>query len=221
MKVPETPYNYCDYRCEKCPWTEHCTVYQQEISDHLMLMAEGIDPDSWEGTLKVVQRNFEEVHNMLEEDAKRFGIDLNVPLEPLPKPPETELEKRAESCAFRLHHLSKKIVASESFIHLENILHEAFEDLMWNNLLFAVKLKRAMHGIWNYQNETDVDFREAALSDAIKSAGVSIRAMETSQQALSILADKISSMEKEIRKEIRELEEIQKQLEETIRKYQK
>ncbi|NIV94074.1 hypothetical protein GWN42_15100, partial [candidate division KSB1 bacterium] len=150
MEIPEAPYNYCDYRCPKCPWTEHCAVYQQEMSERLVLEAEGVDPDTWEGTLEIVRRNFERARQMLQKDAERFDIDLSEPAELPPEPPETGLERRAHDCGLRLHELSKKITASEEFAQLREILVEAYEDLMWNHLLFAVKLKRAMDGLWEY-----------------------------------------------------------------------
>lgn len=219
--IPEAPYNYCDYRCEKCAWTEHCRVYQEEMSERLLLEAEGIDPDTWEGTLEVVHRNFEKVREMLEKDAARFGIDLSGPLEPVPEPPESELEKRAYECGLRLHELGKKISQSDEYLQLQDVLEETYQDFMWNHLLFAVKLKRAMHGFWEYENETDEDFRAASLSDGIKSAGVSIRATETNREALGIFAEKIPLLAEEIQREIRELAEIQEELETVVNTHRK
>ncbi|NIV71853.1 hypothetical protein GWN26_05415 [Candidatus Saccharibacteria bacterium] len=219
MEIPEAPYNYCDYRCEKCPWTEHCAIYQQEQADRLLLQADEIDPDSWEGTLELVRRNFEKAHKMLEEDAEKMGIDLSDPLEPVPEPPETELEQRAHECALRLHQLSKRIASSEEFSRWQEILDEAYQDLLWNQTLFAVKLRRAMHGLWDYENEDDDDLRDVDFSDGMKSAEVSVRAMESNREALAILAEKISPLAGEIRQEIRELEQIQSALEAELRKY--
>lgn len=219
MEIPEAPYNYCDYRCPKCPWTEHCAVYQQEQADRLLLEADGIDPDSWEGTLEVVQRNFEKVREMLEKDAERLDIDLNDLPDSVPEPPETALEKRAHDCAMRIHKISEKISESGEFVQLQEILDGAYQDLLWNEVLFAVKLGRAMHGLWDYENEDDADLRDASLSDGLKSAEVSIRAMETNRQALAVLADKIPVLAEEMQQEIRELEEIQMSLENEIRKY--
>lgn len=219
MKIPEAPYNYCDYRCEKCSWTEHCKVYQDEQTERLLLEAEGIDPDTWEGTLKVVERNFWKVRDMLEKDAERFDIDLTDLPQSIPEPPETALEKQAHDCAMRLHKISEKISESEEFVQLQEILDEAYQDLLWNEFLFSVKLQRAMHGLWEYENEDAADFRDASLLDGLKSAEVSIRSIETNREALAVLADKIPPLAAKIRQEIRELEEIQAALETEIQKY--
>ncbi len=221
MKVPEAPYNYCDYRCEKCPWTEHCMVYQQEVSERLLLEAEGINPDTLEGALEMVRRSFKKVREMLEKDAERVGIDLSAFTDPVPEPPETELEKRAVECGLRLHGLGEKISESEEYRNLQEILEEIYRDFMWNHLLFAVKLKRAIRGFWNYENNTNKYLRAAGLSDGIKSAGVSIRAMETTREALAALAEKIPPLAEDIRWEIRELTEIQEELEAVVNAYRK
>src|SRR5256885_9019886 len=67
-RIIEGIFNYCTRRCELCPFTEQCTLYQSERQ------YEQHKPDAtWQ---EQVQDSFAETFRLLEEWCAREGIDF-------------------------------------------------------------------------------------------------------------------------------------------------
>lgn len=50
------PYNYCNYRCEKCPDLKNCTLASMEMIREAELVAQGKDPPRSKSYLRRSQR---------------------------------------------------------------------------------------------------------------------------------------------------------------------
>ena len=65
-------YNYCDYWCERCPFTSRCLNYQSQEKDGI---SDGNDVSSREFWDKLAD-NFRLAKEMILEQAEELGIDL-------------------------------------------------------------------------------------------------------------------------------------------------
>src|SRR5438445_13552430 len=61
-------YNYCDRRCDRCPFTERCLTYID------VRAYEARHPDA--GPLDQVQQSFQQTFELLEAWCEREGIDF-------------------------------------------------------------------------------------------------------------------------------------------------
>lgn len=96
-------YNYCDRWCERCTFTSKCLSYAMEQEDPLKDDPEANDIQN-EKFWNRISENFKLTLEMVREDAKKFGIDLdNLPEDP-------DLDKRIKNRHEYAHNhpLSKK-----------------------------------------------------------------------------------------------------------------
>jgi hypothetical protein len=92
-------YSYCDRWCERCTFTSRCKVYEGEST----LTPEEKDINN-EAFWKNISKNFEEAGRLLQQAAKKFGVDLSA----LPEPTVAEIEQEeAVEAATRSHPLSQ------------------------------------------------------------------------------------------------------------------
>ena len=76
-KYKPPPFNYCDYRCDRCEHKDTCRVYkddQERLLDHYV---KGEDPYKPEVFMQDLHEIFEKTKNMIMEMADKEGIDLS------------------------------------------------------------------------------------------------------------------------------------------------
>jgi len=139
------PFNYCDYRCDRCEEQEHCRVFKEEEERLLSHYVKGEDPTDPEIFMADIKKIFERTQQMIMKMAQAQGVDVeNLKTG---EPPEIDPN---EYVIYRLAHEYYKHV--RGFIaELENtgvpaILEEEFRDLVWYHTLIVAKSGRLVSG---------------------------------------------------------------------------
>lgn len=170
-----SPFNACDYLCEKCKETENCGVYavlrEKATSKQLTGKAED-QPGSF---LEDVKESLDEAMEMLEKIAAVLNIDLN-DIEDIDNLDRyyidrDELYQLSLTFTTKTHAFLKKIEP-----HMKPETKDAFEDLIWYHTLVSVKTHRAISS--DYEGMTD---------DAINSASVAVKSLIKCIQAFGII----------------------------------
>jgi len=71
-------YNYCDRRCERCPFTERCFQYLETRREHALVRDDQEKKEEEESVGRAVARSLERSLDMLRIIGQRLGIDLGV-----------------------------------------------------------------------------------------------------------------------------------------------
>lgn len=144
-KFKPPPFNYCDYRCDRCEHKENCRVYkddQERLLDHYIKGENPYDPKIFLNDLKEI---FAKTKNMIKEMAEKEGINIGE----LPDEEVPEVNPK-EYVIYRLAHQYFK--ETNSFVkELEKTgipatIEEDFADLMWYHTLIAAKAGRLVSG---------------------------------------------------------------------------
>jgi glutamyl-tRNA reductase len=161
MKSP--PFNACDYLCEKCRETEHCSVYavlRQKADSKQVSGGKAHEPGQF---LEDVKESLDEAMEMLHRIAADFSIDLSDIQEGDDLNRyfinSDELYQLSVRFTNKAHGFLKKIEAI-----IEPEIQEFFDDLVWYHTLVSVKTHRAISS--DYEG-----FRD----DALDSAGVAMK----------------------------------------------
>jgi hypothetical protein len=144
-------FNYCTRRCEPCPFTEQCTLYQSERE------YERRHPKAtWQDQ---VHDSFAETFRLLEEWCKREGIDFeHIRREADRDEADAELERAAE--AARADPLQQMAAAyTHTALNVTDALASAramrcwapevgsaLDTIIWNAGMVSAKVHRALHG---------------------------------------------------------------------------
>ena len=190
-------YNYCDRWCERCTMTSKCLTF-----NHEQAMKEGTtDPETndinnekfWENLRLSFQVTFE----LLEEDAKRFGIDLNdLPDMEIKKPEEKPVEKLAQKYSRKMlkwlqaNNENLKIKAEQLLITGYDEMKavkfaDAWEVVQWYSVFIAAKVHRAHFELDERLEDEEDEYN--VFSDNLGSAKIAIIAIERSIRALSAM----------------------------------
>lgn len=171
------PYNYCNYRCEKCPDLRDCTVVAKEVVREAELVVQGKDPEDQKVIFEQVKHVFEETIELLHKIAAEEEISLDGDLQDY-SPPAPE--------AFLLVQLAHQFNKNISSILEEDIpvaidnqtrFREQITDLAWDANLIPAKLYRALTGKWEAERETDNLMKEVGREDSLRSAEVASKAL--------------------------------------------
>lgn len=144
-------FNYCTRRCERCPFTERCTLYLSE-RDY-----ERRHPDAtWQGQ---IHDSFAETFRLLEQWCTREGIDFEQMMrEADSEEADAELERAAE--AVRADSLQRLATAyTHAALNVMDAMAQAramrrwgatvetaLDTIAWNASLISAKVHRALHG---------------------------------------------------------------------------
>ncbi|MBW8049506.1 MAG: hypothetical protein FVQ77_04040 [Cytophagales bacterium] len=147
-------YNYCDRWCEKCPMTSKCLLYAQEKEEMSDTDVNDMENEKfWEK----IHTNFEMVREMIEEDAKRLGIDLDLndpELEEISKKEELK-EKEAEN-----HELSGAAMKYSEMVDVwfknEKKLFEQKSDELITNVKIGLDEKKVLTEATEIADATEV-----------------------------------------------------------------
>lgn len=148
-KFKAAPYNYCDYRCDRCDEQDHCRVFkedQERLLEHYTKGEDPYDPQIFVNDLKEV---FQKTENMLKDIAEKEGIDFNQNPEdeaetdaPAAKPEEFIIYRLAFEYSRQAHVFIKQL---EHDGVLETV-REDFSDVVWYHTLIAAKTGRLVSG---------------------------------------------------------------------------
>lgn len=139
------PFNYCDYRCDRCEHKETCRVHkddQQRLLDHYCRGEDPYDPKIFMNDLQEI---FAKAKEMIIEMAEREGIDLGQTKgteTPEVEPEEYVVYRLAFEYAKETNDFIKQLEGEE----LSEVAKIAREDLMWYHGLIAAKTGRLVSG---------------------------------------------------------------------------
>lgn len=145
------PFNFCDRWCERCRLTGICKVYKDGQRDRRRAIREGKDPDSLEFAFEVMHKNFQKTMKLLNQGAKKWGIDMKKIME------ESKDDKLEDDRSYEkdpLYQFAEKLSVSLSKF-LKNLevvpidtkaeaVVEAAELISWYHALIVAKTARAL-----------------------------------------------------------------------------
>jgi hypothetical protein len=144
-KFKAAPYNYCDYRCDRCEEQERCRVFkedQERLLEHYTKGEDPYDPKVFMNDLKAI---FRKTEHMLKDIAKKEGIDLERIPEgdadadiPEVKPEEYAIYRLAFEYSRQAHAFIKQLEHDG----IPEMVREDFSDVVWYHTLIAAKTGR-------------------------------------------------------------------------------
>ncbi len=194
-ELPVSPYNYCDYRCDKCDAKERCKVYDKEIETR----QDGKSP--FEVVSESLQESLEMIHEFLQEN----NIDISEMMEEVDK---DSLEKISESVREKhVIKLGEEFMDKtwdfldhyrERYLLIPPALEEAFSDLEWYRTLLPVKMHRTLNSLHHFvKSEEEYALEDAYFTSLVvyKAHGKSLSAVETLKEALVDYQDILTELE--------------------------
>jgi len=139
------PFNYCDYRCDRCEEQERCRVFKEEQERLLSHYVKGEDPNDPQVFMADIKKIFERTQQMIMKMARKHGIDVDE--FETEEPPEVDPN---EYVIYRLAHEYYK--HAHGFVtELENtgipvVVEEEYKDLVWYHTLIVAKSGRLVSG---------------------------------------------------------------------------
>lgn len=203
----EGVYNYCDRWCEKCKFTANCLLFTQESKINTYEILHNGDIS---GIEEVFNKEIDRMENEFGEEAEdsddyldddffesidEEGEEFNLEDE------EEKVEKHPISALVdeyftKAHALVKLIDAKYNFSNnskesLKNpIALKAFDDFetfLWYHTFIGAKIKRALFGLNDIDNEEEEELREIDAYDMNGSAKIGIISIKRSIEALNNL----------------------------------
>jgi hypothetical protein len=160
-RIIEGIFNYCTRRCEVCPFTSQCTLYQSERE------YERTHPDA--GRHEQVRDSFAETFRLLEEWCTREGIDFDeMRREADGAGVKAELERASEAVradplqqlAAAYTHAAFRVVdamaPARTMRRWPATVEAALDTITWNAGMVSAKVHRALYGY----AERDLVFEE-------------------------------------------------------------
>ena len=163
-KFKAAPYNYCDYRCDRCDEQDHCRVFKEDrerLLEHYTKGENPYDPQIFVNDLKEI---FQKTENMLKDIAEKDGIDLNrIPEDepeadaPAAKPEELNIYRLAFEYSRQAHAFIKQLEHDG----VSETVREDFSDVVWYHTLIAAKTGRLVSGfIDDFRDEETQEMEE-------------------------------------------------------------
>jgi hypothetical protein len=174
-----SPFNYCDYRCERCDERENCRVYKESKERILNHYAKGENPYDPEIFLNDLKQIFAKTNTMIQEMAKKQGLDAKTPIDR--EVPEINPD---EYVIYRLAH--EYYIQTNSFLQelertgIPDELRESFQDLVWYHTLIVAKIGRLVSGfIDEYDEEFQMQEEKGTVAVIQKGIDASKKALES------------------------------------------
>ncbi|MBN2634624.1 MAG: hypothetical protein JXR61_00035 [Prolixibacteraceae bacterium] len=219
-------YNYCDRWCERCTMTSKCLTFAHEQA----MKMNSTDPETndisnekfWESLRLSFQVTFE----LLEEDAKRFGIDLNnLPDVEIKKGEEKPVEKRSKKYSTQmlkwLHENNEALKSkAEQLLFISNNeepalkFADAWEVVQWYSVFISAKVHRAHFELDERLEDPEDEYN--LMSANLGSAKIALIAIDRSVSALSTMYSAMPENEDDYLKFLAQLSQIKKLMIETF-----
>ncbi len=186
--MTNSPFNACDYLCEKCTERQNCRVYALLEEKALSKRLKGSMTDPTGASLEDVKESLDETIELLKKIAGDLGIHLDEMTDEMDGLDEQyvendELYQLALTFTLKSHAFLKRI---EPFI--QQGVREAFEELVWYHTIVSVKTHRAVSS----------DF-EGLSEDAVNSARVATKSLTRCVDAFDHIGKNLSLVAEEAR----------------------
>ena len=221
-------YNYCDRWCERCTMSSKCLTFAHEQAVKENATDTETNDISNEKFWESLRLSFQVTFELLEEDAKRMGIDLNdLPDVEIKKPEIRPVENLAKKYSSQI---MKWLQANNEILKLkaEQLLligdseepalkfADAWEVVQWYSVFISAKVHRAHFEVDERLAEPEDEFD--LMSDNLGSAKIAIIAIDRSITALSAMYSAMPENEDDYLKFLSKLSQIKKQMLETFPK---
>lgn len=144
-KHKPSPYNYCDYRCERCDEKDNCRVYKDNAERVLQHYLKGENPDDPEVFLEDLHNIFAKTKSMIKDMAKKQGIEIDTSSGE--EIPEVDPEEYTIYCiAHEYFKEASNFIKELQPSGIPNSIEEDFSDLVWYHTLIAAKSGRLVSG---------------------------------------------------------------------------
>jgi len=209
-KFKPSPFNYCDYRCDRCDEKENCRVYKENQERLLEHYVKGEDPHDPNVLFNDLKKIFAKTKNMIKDTAEKKGINI----EELSDDKVAEVNPE-EYVIYRLAYEYFK--EANAFIkELERTgiplgIEEDFADLVWYHTLIAAKAGRLVSGFIDdfFDEEVQKIEEEGTLKVIDKAITLSKNALQNMLNELpdylytiADLMDLLKKLEKQIQTDI-------------------
>ncbi len=215
-------YNYCDRWCERCTLRHKCLTYahEQEMKEECSDLGTNIIDNEkfWEQ----IRLSFEVTLDMISEDAKRLGIDLD-DLPDVEEPEHTETTVEILACDYaqsmwkwlnenneNLNAKTNQLLTLPNQKESAQKFADAIEVVQWYCYYISAKVHRSHFDLNARLNDTDNEYD--LMADNKGSAKVAIIAINRSIEALTILYPEMKEQEDEILDFLSQLSNIKTQM---------
>lgn len=179
-----SPYNYCDYWCEKCLAQDHCVVYNKELEAE----------EEGKNAFEVASENLENAIDMIRQYVEENDIDISGMLEEVYDDGSFEkiYQEIQENPLLAMCHIYMER-SEEFFEHYRDryltppFLIEAFSNLGWYRTLLPVKMERTLHSLYEFTAREE----EFTLQDALLTSLVVYKSLRRSLSAVRELKDNL------------------------------
>jgi hypothetical protein len=201
-------YNYCDRRCERCDSADRCLLHAEIEKADRRHRRRGEDPHDLDVAIEDAGRALERARRLIARRAKRMGIDLNEIAKQASRVPAADRSMIDEHplavegmSYFKNGQKLVKAVGEDVDMTHEDIgrrsrfmgvkgeaerlakVSEALDVLSWDVSLVAVKIQRALDGLFR-NGEDGVNEDESHLQDARATAALVLRCLDRDKRAL-------------------------------------
>lgn len=144
----------CSWRRIPCG-KNNCPICGRIKKDRQRHIKKGEDPDTMEAALEDISRNFKEVMEVIREDARKHGFDIdNVKLEEIKEPPRPH-EFPIYNKIKNWHHDIYKIADESDATNSAWLFNEEAEDLLWYSNTILAKTYRQLCNTWQMEHGED------------------------------------------------------------------
>jgi hypothetical protein len=210
-KFKPPPFNYCDYRCDRCDEQENCRVFkddQERLLDHYRKGEDPYDPEVFMNDLKKI---FSRTEKMIRKAAREHGVDLEgVDDDDVPEiDPEEYVIYRL---AYRYFEEANVLIKALEKIGIPENIKSHYDDLVWYHTLIAAKSGRLVSGFID-------DFLDEEISSIEEEGTVSVikKGIRLSRNALESMLSEFPEQLHAIAGLVEILNQIEKQLESDFR----
>jgi hypothetical protein len=201
-------HNYCDRRCERCDSTDRCLLHDEIEKAGRRHRRRGEDPHDLDVAIEDAGRALERARRLIARRAKRMGIDLNEIARQAAWVPHADRsridahplalegmcyftigQELVKAVGENINMLCEDVGRRSSFMNVKGEaaeltkVSEALDVLSWDISLVAVKIKRALGGLFR-DGEDDVGEDEFHLQDAEATAALVLSCLDRDTRAL-------------------------------------
>jgi len=144
-KFKPGPYNYCDYRCDRCDEKDNCRIYKENEERVLQHYLKGEDPNDPNIFLNDLKEIFDKTKDMLKKAAEGQGININE----LPNAEIPEVDPHTYAIynfAYEYFDQAHKLIQKLEKTGIPEEIEEEFEDFAWYHTLLVAKTGRLISG---------------------------------------------------------------------------
>lgn len=196
----------CSWRRIPCG-EDKCPICGRIKKDRQRHIEKGENPDTTESALEDISRNFKEVMEVIREDAKKHGFDIETQdveeIKEPPRPNEFPIYNKLKNW----HHDIYKIADESDATNSTWLFNEAAEDLLWYANTILAKTYRQLCNAWQIERgeeygDEDHKYTGYVISECLsilKNSLLVLSRMEVEQKLkLNLALVYLTSIEKDI-----------------------